>query len=196
MVQDITGDDVSTGQGTAQDLDAGCLDRCLDPTPPPDPIVLQEAQLGLGLHSAKCFPPSGPQDSAVESQRGPTLQVRTVRLRDAELPAQGHTGGRRRGRHLNRSRPDRGACVSRFRTGLAHAHTFPSLKDAPPCLTLPPPPTSYSPFQFHLRRHFRSGPGAGPRAHRVFTEAPARAREDITRACGFIHGANPSPAQL
>ena len=102
-MQDITGGDVSTGQGTAQDLDAGCPDRCLDPTPPPDPIVLQEAQLGLGLHSAKCLPSSGPQDSPVESQRGPTLQVRTVRLRDPKLSAQGHTGGRQRGRHLNRS---------------------------------------------------------------------------------------------
>lgn len=103
MVRDITRGDVSTGQGTAQDLDAGCPDCQLDPTPPPDPIILQEAQLGLGLHSAKRFPPSGPQDSPVESQRGPTLQVRTVRLRDPKLPAQGHTGGRRQGRHLNRS---------------------------------------------------------------------------------------------
>lgn len=60
MVQDITGGDVSTGQGTVQDLDARCLDHRLDPTPPPDPIVLQEAQLGLGLHSAKRFPPSCP----------------------------------------------------------------------------------------------------------------------------------------
>lgn len=99
MVQDITGGDVSTGQGTVQDLDARCLDHRLDLTPPPDPIVLQEAQLGLGFHFAKRFPPSGPQDSPVESQRGLTLQVRTVRLRDPELPAQGHTGGRWRGRH-------------------------------------------------------------------------------------------------
>lgn len=90
MARDITGDDVSAGQGTAQNLGAGCLDHCLDPTPPPDPIVLQEAQLALGLRSAKRFPPSGPQDSPVESQRGPTLQVRTVRLRDAVTCLKSH----------------------------------------------------------------------------------------------------------
>ena len=39
-MRDITRGDVSTGQGTAQDLDAGCPDCRLDPTPPPDqPVV-------------------------------------------------------------------------------------------------------------------------------------------------------------
>ena len=196
MVRDITGDDVSVGQGTAQNLDAGCLDHCLPPTPPPDLIVLQEAQLALGLRSAKCFPPSGPQDSPVESQRGPTLQVRTMRLRDAELPAQGHTGGRQRGRHLNRSRPDPRACVSRFPTGLAHAHTVPSLKDAPPCPSLPPPPTSYSPSSFTCAATSDQAPVQAPELTAAsLRPLPERVRTSPEQS-GLAHGVNPSPAQL
>ena len=124
-----------TGAGT----DAGCLDHCPQPVPSPDVTTLQEINLGLGLHSATCFPHSAPfqqtrfTDENLEAQR-------------PEAATQGHTAGRWEGsRDLNLGLSGHSTLSCSHWSG---PHAVPSVRNALPSLTLPSPP-HFFPTQRH-----------------------------------------------